>query len=100
MSNKVHIKKLDRRMNGHQWWTHRTECSYNNRVDALMNFVEFRDYLTATFGPGCHEREAGTVNKCKGAAPVWGWDDYCSIYARDMAATLVITSAERFIKEY
>lgn len=100
MPNIVRIKKLDRRMLGHQWWTIRTEYAFNTRIDNIMNFWEFRNFLTASFGPGCHEREAGTVKLYKGEAPVWGYDDYCSIYARDMAATLVIASAERFTKEY
>jgi hypothetical protein len=100
MSNIVRIKKLDRRMNGYGFWTHRTDPSYRSRKDAVMNFVMFREFLTATFGPGVHEREAGTVRAIKGEVPVWGYDDYCSIYCRDMAATLVMTSAERFIKEY
>jgi hypothetical protein len=100
MPNTVKIKKLDGRMNGYRFWTHRTEPSMLTKRDALMNFVMFREFLTKTFGPGVHEREAGAVKRCKGEVPVWGYDDYCSIYCRDMAATLVITSAERFIKEY
>jgi hypothetical protein len=100
MPNMVRIKKLDRRFNGYGVWTHRTEPSYTSRANALVNFVEFRKFLTNVFGPGVHEREAGYLMGRKMEVPKWGYDDYCSIYCRDEAATLVMTSAERFIKEY
>ena len=98
--NKMIIKKLDRRMNGHSFWTHRTDPIYNSRADAIINFVEFRRFLTNSFGPGIHEREAGELNLKSIEVPKWGYDDYCSIYCRDEAATVVMTSADRFIKEY
>lgn len=100
MPNKVRIKKLDRRMNGYGVWTHRTDPSYTSRNNAIINFVEFRKFLTKSFGPGIHEREAGELMFKQMEVPLWGYDDYCSIYCRDEAATIVMTSAERFTKEY
>ncbi len=100
MPNMVKIKKLDGRMNGHGFWTHRTEPSMLTKRDAIMNFVEFRKYLTEMFGPGVHEKEVGTVKHVTGEAPLWGWDDWCSVYGRDVAATVIVTSAERFTKRY
>jgi len=100
MPNTVKIKKLDRRMNGYGVWTHRTMPSFSNRVDFIINFVEFRRFLTRSFGPGIHEREAPDLMGMNMEIPKWGYDEWGSIYCRDEATTIVMTTAERFTKEY
>jgi len=87
-------------MNGWGVWTHRTMPSFSNRVDFIINFVEFRRFLTRSFGPGIHEREAGDLMFKNMETPKWGYDEWGSIYCRDEAATIVMTTAERFTKEY
>jgi hypothetical protein len=32
--------------------------------------------------------------------PVWGWDEYGSIYARDIAMTTLLLAKDRFTKHY
>jgi hypothetical protein len=32
--------------------------------------------------------------------PVWGWDDYGSIYARDIAMTTLLLAKDRFTRRY
>jgi hypothetical protein len=32
--------------------------------------------------------------------PVWAWDEYGSIYARDIAMTTLILAKDRFTKQY
>ena len=99
-NNRFIVKKLDARFNGFHHWSHRSEMNFWDRTSVIMNFVELRDYMQKMFGPGIHEREAGTVKKFKGSTPEWGWDDYFSIYARGHAATVLATAGERFTKEY
>ena len=95
------LKKLDRRFNGWGHWTHRTDpCGFHSRMDWRMNFYEFRNWMWSNYGPGCRESEAGTLKRLNLAVPVWGWDDYGSIYARDIAMTTLILAKDRFTRHY
>lgn len=95
------LKKLDRRFNGWGHWTHRTDPrGFRSAVDWRMNFLEFRNWMWANYGPGCRENEAGTLKHLGREVPVWGWDDYGSIYARDIAMTTLLLAKDRFTKHY
>lgn len=95
------LKKLDRRFNGHAFWTHRTDPEgFSSALDWKMNFWEFRNWMWATYGPGCRESEAGTVTFVTGETPLWGWDEYGSIYARDIAMTTLLLAKDRFCRHY
>ena len=95
------LKKLDRRFNGYGHWTHRTEpTGFRHAINWRVNFLEFRNWMWANYGPGCKESEAGALKAIGRAVPVWGWDDYGSIYARDIAMTTLILAKDRFTKHY
>ena len=95
------LKKLDRRFNGFGHWTHRTDpMGFRTATDWKMNFYEFRNWMWANYGPGCRESEAGTLSFLGREVPVWGWDEYGSIYARDIAMTTLLLAKDRFTKRY
>lgn len=95
------LKKLDRRFNGWGHWTHRTDPEgFRSALDWKMNFWEFRNWMWATYGPGCRESEVGTVKFVTGETPLWGWDEYGSIYARDIAMTTLLLAKDRFCRHY
>jgi hypothetical protein len=98
---KQELKKLDRRFNGYGHWTHRTEPQgFRNAVDWRINFLDFRNWMWGTYGPGCKESEASALVAIGREVPVWGWDDYGSIYARDTAMTSLLLAKDRFIKRH
>ena len=95
------LKKLDRRFNGYGHWTHRTDpCGFRSAVDFHVNFTEFRNWMWANYGPGCREKEAAALIAAGKEVPVWGWDDWGSIYARDIAMTTLVLAKDRFTKRY
>ena len=95
------LKKLDRRFNGYGHWTHRTEpTGFRHAINWRINFLDFRNWMCANYGPGCKESEAGALKAIGRAVPVWGWDDYGSIYARDIAMTTLLLAKDRFTKHY
>ena len=95
------LKKLDRRFNGWGHWTHRTDpMGFRSAVDWTMNFLEFRNWMWGNYGPGCRESEAGTLKRLGREVSVWGWDEYGSIYARDIAMTTLILAKDRFTRHY
>lgn len=95
------LKKLDGRFNGYGHWTHRTDPEgFRDRVNWRINFMEFRNWMWANYGPGCREKEASALVAVGREVPVWGWDDYGSIYARDIAMTSLILAKDRFTQRY
>lgn len=101
MSPRQTLKKLDRRFNGWGHWTHRTDPEYfKTSLDARLNFMEFRNWMWANYGPGCRQSEASALVTVGREVPIWGWDDYGSIYARDLAMTTLILAKDRFTKRY
>jgi hypothetical protein len=95
------LKKLDRRFNGYGHWTHRTEpTGFRHDINWRINFLDFRNWMCANYGPGCKESEASALKAIGREVPVWGWDDYGSIYARDIAMTTLLLAKDRFTKHY
>jgi len=98
---KQELKKLDARFNGSRHWTHRTNpMGFRSAQAWQINFYEFRNWMWATYGPGCRESEAGALESTSGTVPVWGWDEYGSIYARDIAMTTLLLAKDRFTRPY
>jgi hypothetical protein len=95
------LKKLDRRFNGFGHWTHRTDpMGFRSRTDWQMNFMEFRNWMWASYGPGCRESEATAMVSISKEVPLWAWDEYGSIYARGEAMTSLLLAKDRFTKHY
>ena len=95
------LKKLDRRFNGFGHWTHRTDpMGFLTATDWQINFYEFRNWMWANYGPGCRESEATALAKTGRPVPLWAWDEYGSIYARDIAMTTLVLAKDRFTKQY
>ena len=95
------LKKLDRRFNGFGHWTHRTDpMGFLTATDWQINFYEFRNWMWSNYGPGCRESEATALAKTGKAVPVWAWDEYGSIYARDIAMTTLVLAKDRFTRQY
>jgi hypothetical protein len=95
------LKKLDRRFNGWGHWTHRTDPSgFKYTTDWQVNFYEFRNWMWGNYGPGCRQSEATGLVAAGREVPVWGWDEYGSIYARDIAMTTLLLAKDRFTKRY
>ena len=95
------IKKLDGRFNGFGHWTHRTDpMGFRTATDWKINFMEFRNWMWANYGPGCRETEASALVSVGREVPVWGWDEYGSIYARDIAMTTLVLAKDRFTRHY
>ena len=95
------LKKLDRRFNGWGHWTHRTDpMGFRTATDWQINFMEFRNWMWANYGPGCRESEATGLVAVGREVPVWAWDEYGSIYARDIAMTTLVLAKDRFTKQY
>ena len=95
------LKKLDRRFNGFGHWTHRTDpMGFRTATDWQINFMEFRNWMWANYGPGCRESEATGLVAVGREVPVWAWDEYGSIYARDIAMTTLVLAKDRFTRQY
>ena len=95
------LKKLDRRFNGFGHWTHITDpMGFLTATDWQINFYEFRNWMWANYGPGCRESEATALAKTGRPVPLWAWDEYGSIYARDIAMTTLVLAKDRFTKQY
>jgi hypothetical protein len=95
------LSKLDRRFNGHKYWTHRTNpFGFQSITNWQVNFYEFRNWMWANYGPGCRQSEATGLVAAGLEVPLWGWDDYGSIYARDIAMTSLLLAKDRFTKRY
>ena len=98
---KQELKKLDRRFNGFGHWTHRTDPQgFRSAKDWQLNFFEFRNWMWANYGPGCRESEATALVSIGKEVPLWAWDEYGSIYARDIAMTTLVLAKDRFTRPY
>jgi hypothetical protein len=95
------LKKLDRRFNGFGHWTHRTDpMGFRSAKDWQINFYEFRNWMWGNYGPGCRESEATALAQTGQEIPLWAWDEYGSIYARDIAMTTLLLAKDRFTRHY
>ena len=87
----MHIRKLDKRYNGHQFWTHRAEPGKvwgAARADALVGFYEQREFLNKTFGMGAFIEEVWALKQKEREIPKWGFDAECNLFLRDEALVM------------
>ena len=65
-SVRYRIQKTDRRMNGHQLFSHRIAVYWNE------DFLKIRGWFFDTFGPAC-ELEFFDLNQAMKLGYVWAW---------------------------
>jgi hypothetical protein len=93
------LTKLDRRYNGHQYWTHKWErygYGADGRAQIILNFVDIREYLTRLNGNGCFEFEAGFLTRAGRVVPEWGFNEAGNIFLRDSALVNFKLAQERW----
>jgi len=56
--------------------------------------------MWANYGPGCRQSEATGLVAAGREVPLWAWDEYGSIYARDIAMTTLLLAKDRFTRPY
>ena len=85
------IRKLDKRYNGYQFWTHRAEPGpqrgHDARARVLLNFFDQREFLIRSFGPGAYIEEVWPLSRAGRTIPKWGFDTDGNIFLRDEALT-------------
>lgn len=76
---KIIIEQLDGRHKGYGRWTHRAEFrrewapGINTKVETTKSFIETRNTLWETFGPGCDREELYNIVRSTETTPEWGW---------------------------
>ena len=93
MTNKVILRKLDKRFKGVDYWTHTLELNlwgdYAARSRRLVKVYEARCMLTANFGAGCHVDEAYCLDRNDIAVPIWGFNNDGEFYVRQESLVLM-----------
>jgi hypothetical protein len=93
------LVKLDRRYNGHEYFSHKWE-KYGYGADArakiILNFVDMREYMTRMNGHGCFEFEASWLKRAGKAVPEWGFNEQGNIFVRDSALVNFRLAMERW----
>lgn len=83
------VRKLDRRYNGHGFWTHRAEpggwYGADARLRGLVGFYEQREFLNRSFGMGAFIEEVHALQRSGREIPKWGFDAEGNIFLRDEA---------------
>jgi hypothetical protein len=96
----VKVIKLDRRYNGHEFWTHRTDggawYSREARVRGLVSFYDMRAYMARLHGPGCFIHEAYALRALNREVPEWAWDTDGNVFFRDSALVNFTLAQERW----
>lgn len=94
------LVKLDRRYNGHEYFSHKWE-KYGYGADArskiILNFVDMREYMTRMNGHGCFEFEASWLKRAGKAVPEWGFNEQGNIFVRDSALVNFRLAMERWL---
>jgi hypothetical protein len=102
MTDKVILRKLDRRFKGVDFWTHRLELNFWGdhaaRGQRLVKVHEVRVLLTQNFGAGCHVDEAWCLDRNGVSMPVWGFNNDGEFYVRGEALVLLELSRGRWEK--
>jgi hypothetical protein len=83
----VNVVKLDRRYDGHGFFTHRVEF-YGSQSYRIRQWIRARNWLWSQFGPSAEQALARAVF-FDGAQPKWAWDsDKSSIYLKEEALVM------------
>lgn len=94
------IRKLDKRYNGYQFWTHRAEPGsirgHDARSKMLIDFFDQREFLNRSFGPGAYIEEVWALSRAGRAIPVWGFDTDGNIFLREEALTNYMLAMEKW----
>lgn len=105
MRYKILVKKLDRRYDGNDLFTHRLEfevLGVGNRRPYIQKFIELRNYMWQRFGPSVETSLFSLMrNTENGPAvikdPKWAWSDQgLIIYVRDEALTEFLLMKDRY----
>ena len=82
------VKKLDRRYDGWQHFTHRVEFYHRDRSILLGRWIAVRNWLWQQLGPSA-EQFCARAEFFGGAQPQWAWDsEKSAIYLRDQALVM------------
>lgn len=74
----IQIEQLDARFKCFPFWSHRAEFpvygprGFASRLEVMKSFVETREELWNTFGPGCDREELHRLCQIR-PGPDWGW---------------------------
>ena len=83
------VRKLDKRYNGNEFWTHRAEPTgvygAEARTRSLVAFYEQREFLNRSFGMGAYIDEVWALKKLDREIPKWGFDSQGNIFLREEA---------------
>ena len=97
----IKLKRLDRRMNGYQNYTHRVDIT-GGYSDVAVTLQRCREGLWEHFGPGC-ELIIAQRRKIKGIEmPEWCWDTEhgnVRLYIKDPALTQFVLMKSKFEEE-
>lgn len=93
----MHVKKLDRRYDGWQYFSHRVEF-YGWQGDAgktrHKQWIRARNWLWKQFGPSS-EQALARAEYFDGEQPKWAWDaEKSSIYLAQEAYTMFMLKKE------
>lgn len=90
------VKKLDRRYDGHQFFSHRVEFHGHprDRTVYLRQWIRARNWLWSQFGPSS-EQFCARSDFHNGQQPKWAWDsEKSSIYLSQEAYTMFMLKKE------
>lgn len=95
----MHVRKMDKRYDGHDRFTHRVEfLGYNNeeRKRDQIRWVKARNWLWQNFGPSA-ELNLARDWLFDGQVPKWAWDaEKRSLYLKDESLSLFLLTFERW----
>lgn len=89
----MNVVRLDRRYDGHQFFTHRVEF-YGGPQVRIKQWIRARNWLWTQFGPSA-EQFCARAEFFDGQQPVWAWDsEKSSIYLKQEAYTMFMLRKE------
>ena len=94
----MNLKKLDKRYDGHDRFTHRVEF-YGHSDLRIHQWVKSRNWLWQQFGPS-GELHLAKPKYFEGVQPTWAWDsEKSAIYLADQALALFLLKWESWQNE-
>lgn len=97
---RISVKKLDRRYDGHDLFTHRANFDIKglgDKVPYALRFVELRQYLWNKWGPSIEHELFWIIKRGAVPCPLWAWHgEEFKFYLRDQALTEFLLIKERY----
>ena len=90
----MRVVRLDRRYDGHQFFTHRVEFYHRDRSTLLRRWVAVRNWLWQQLGPSA-EQFCARAEFFGGVQPKWAWDsEKSAVYLAEEAYTMFMLRKE------